>query len=170
MRSDDTNVEELGIPFNTENALIVGKNEDGKAKLMTELIKLEAENLRVIITDRYLFPAKKNNPDYETLIIDILKSLKAKEILYCSDRLQDPALFTRVQKTMKQVGTDLIHYNLADFHDRYWICLEKRKAIVVGTSVNGIGNSVYHVNALDTEDVEQLFKELQSRGVLAKDE
>jgi hypothetical protein len=61
---------------------------------------------------------------------------------------------------------NIIHSKSDDFHDRYWISGNREKAILTGTSINGLGNKFALVDRVNTSDVRVIVNELKSRGLI----
>lgn len=52
----------------------------------------------------------------------------------------------------------------SDFHDRFWIA-DRKRGVIVGTSLNKIGRKVFFVDALSTSDTTDVVAEVERPGV-----
>ena len=122
----------------------------------------------MFITDPYLFHGVDTS--YEENLKDLLANLNAAKIIYCANppsKYFDPQLFQNVATHLKGKGCVLTHNNaLGDCHDRFWYCPETQKAVVFGTSLNGLCKSICRVDELKPDEVTVLAAELQSRGII----
>jgi|GEM_PF-1614504 len=54
----------------------------------------------------------------------------------------------------------LENYITQNFHDRFWLNPTAKKGMVVGTSINGIGNKISLVDTLNSVDASQVIEEV----------
>lgn len=166
MKANDPNITAFHVEFNTDNAFICGTNGTLRTVAINQLQKLDARDCRVIVTDPYLIP-RQADAAYVSDIIDILKSLHAKSIVLCSGRIYDMSLFQSIQTALQAEGCRFIHNSaLSDCHDRFWFCVEKNKAVVFGTSMNGLCRKICRIDELRNDEVMELKHELQMRGII----
>ena len=52
-----------------------------------------------------------------------------------------------------------------EFHDRFWVGIDNRKGVVLGTSLNGIGKKIALVDILKESDVDAIIDELKIAGL-----
>ena len=167
MRSDNPNIKTIRVNYDATNNLIVGTSSDRKTIAENALKNLDASGKVVIITDPYLFNTNAKDPGYETDLMDLLKGLGASQINYCAGRIQDMSLFQRIVTELQKQSCQLTHDpTLTDCHDRFWYCPESNKAVVFGTSLNGLCRRICRVDMLKTEETNELKKELADRGIL----
>lgn len=55
------------------------------------------------------------------------------------------------------IEIDIIHSDVV--HDRYWIDIDSKKGIIMGTSLNGIGKKLCLIDKLSKNDVSSILKE-----------
>lgn len=167
MKSTDSGIKHFTISENSINNFIAGTTSDRKTVAMNELGKLDSENKTVYITDPYLFCGSAHDPDYERDLALILKHLKAAKIVYCASSIQDQQLFQNICNDLAKQNCQLIHDSkLTDCHDRFWYCSDTNKAVVFGTSFNGLCKKICRVDLLKEEETDELNKELKIRGIV----
>ncbi len=66
----------------------------------------------------------------------------------------------------KKSTLNFIHKQHDDYHDRYWISGAREKGIVMGTSLNSLGNKVALLDRLNTTDVRNIISELINDGLI----
>lgn len=165
MKSDNSNIKEAVIYYKGTNNFICGTNGNRQKIAIDMLKKLDSENKKVIITDSYLFSSRE--PDYAKDLEEIMKSLKASEIVFCGPQITNQTLFQSIKTILNGLKCQLIHNNvLGDCHDRFWYCEQSDKAVVFGTSLNGLCKRICRIDELKTEEVIELKAELKSRGII----
>lgn len=166
MKADNPNIEEFSIKYEGSNNFICGTNGDRKSIAKQNLQHLDSEKHKVIVTDPYLF-ASHSDTIYEQELLEILKSLKASEIVFCAGQTKNDSLFNRVRTELQSDGCVLTHEkSLVDCHDRFWLCVETGKGVFFGTSLNGLCKRICRIDTLTDEEVNELKKEFTSRGIL----
>lgn len=166
MKANNPNIRELSIHYDASNNFICGANGSRKMVAIDGLKHLEAEKKSVLVTDPYLFP-KCSDTIYEQELLEILKSLKASEIRYCADNIGNSSMYNTIQTQLSKEGCRLVHNQfLDDCHDRFWLCVETEKAVVFGTSLNGLCKQICRVDTLSDEEVGVLINEFKSRNIL----
>ncbi len=156
--------EPFDVELNMDNTFICGTTDSMKTVAVRELAKLEAQNQTIYVTDPYLFYAPDTS--YECDLTEILKGLKAKEIQYCVKTVRGKDFFNRIVQELAQQNCTLKHVPLLkDYHDRFWLCNASQKAVVFGTSLNGLCKRICRVDMLNSEEILELKKALQNEGV-----
>lgn len=121
---------------------------------------LYATGKTVIITDNYLFPERYDN-EYKRDLQAILEFLKADKIIHFGmNRTFNNDLFTDIELYLNNYGMKLIHKEIRDFHDRFWIVKETYDGLVFGTSLNGIGRKLCYYDAISREDAKVVLEYL----------
>lgn len=121
---------------------------------------LYARGNTVLVTDNFLFKPEHDN-QYEIDLKAILKSLFAKEIIHYGESSKiNQKMFDNVKEHLKKYGTTLIHKDIRDIHDRFWITKETNRGLVIGTSLNGIGKKLFYYNKIEDEDVVEVLNYL----------
>lgn len=166
MKADNPNIGEFSIKYEGSNNFICGTSGDRKSIAKQNLQYLDSEKHKVIITDPYLF-SSHSDAIYEQELLEILKSLKASEIVFCAGQTINDSLFNCIRIHLQTEGCVLTHEkSLTDCHDRFWFCVETGKAVVFGTSLNGLCKRICRIDTLTNEEVNELKRELKNRGIL----
>ena len=167
MKSDSPNAEDRSICYEARNNFICGTDKDRKTVAIDELKKLCAEGKTVVITDNYLFSDDKNNQNYVQELTEILKSLKAREILCCVPKEKSNTICPQVQTALAARQCTLKQKTeMEDWHDRFWFCVESEKAVVFGTSLNGLCKRICRVDELSSDEVAELKAELMKCHII----
>ncbi|RKR80094.1 hypothetical protein BDD43_0188 [Mucilaginibacter gracilis] len=123
----------------------------------------------LIIVDPYFF-AKSKNPDYVTIVIQVLAKylLQITQLIFITNYSIDATLKAAIEFSLKKLNPSLniIHQLSYDYHDRFWISGDREKGVVMGTSLNGLGNKLALVDRLNIVDVRLIVKELISDGLI----
>lgn len=124
----------MGLAFLT----LPGERETG----LKELRDFTSEAKSLIIVDRYIFSGKKENA--EQIAKEFSRSARlAGKWLKQIHFVHDPSQTTQeIEKHVTQRLNDedvrMTSAHVTEIHDRIWIA-DRKRAIVVGTSLNGIG-------------------------------
>lgn len=137
--------------------------------VQTYLDKLNIDN-ELIIVDPYFF-AKPKNPNYISVLDQILdKYIPSIDnlIIVTNTFSVDNTIKNLILSTLQGKKQSLIisHKQHNDYHDRYWISGAREKGLVMGTSLNSLGNKVALVDRLNTSDVRDIVVELKNDGLL----
>lgn len=118
---------------------------------------------RLIIIDPYFF-SKSSKVDVDQLFSRLLGKV--------SSNLEDICFITNGRKN--EAKNDILsvidraitvhHVTTDEFHDRYWIDPDSNKGIVMGTSLNGLGNKISLIDRLREEDVVEIAKLAKQSG------
>lgn len=165
MKTDNPNITDFPINFNSNNTFILKKNEDNSDKVLSLIEKLDSQGKTVVITDNFLFP-NDNSEDYRILLHDFLKKFKANKIIYCCRGLQNNTLFSDVKEELASHNCQLQCFITNDYHDRYWVCTDSEKGINIGTSLNGIGYKTTTIKYLDSEEITDLKESFLQAGII----
>ncbi|MEI6852009.1 MAG: hypothetical protein WCL06_04165 [Bacteroidota bacterium] len=124
----------------------------------------------LIIVDPYFF-AKQRTPGYVNFIDQVLdKYIPTIEdlIIVTNSYAIDATVKSAIISTLKgkKPSLNIIHKQNDDFHDRFWISGAREKGLVMGTSMNGLGNKIALIDRLNTSDVRDIITELKNNGLL----
>jgi hypothetical protein len=123
----------------------------------------------LIIVDPYFF-AKSKNPDYVTIVIQVLARYlpQITQLIFITNYSIDATLKAAIEFSLKKLNPSLniIHQLSYDYHDRFWISGDREKGVVMGTSLNGLGNKLALVDRLNIVDVRLIVKELISDSLI----
>jgi len=125
----------------------------------------------LIIIDPYFFATRPKNPNYVTVLEQILDkyiSIIDDLIIVTNSHNVDTTLKNLIESTLKSKKSTLniIHKQHNDYHDRYWISGAREKGIVMGTSLNSLGNKVALLDRLNTSDVRDIVSELKNDSII----
>lgn len=166
MKSTDKKIEEIKMGFNDDNTLIADIGSDMLGLMKNALDELGAEGKTVVITDPYLY-STHNDQTYIANIIDILTGLKASKIIYVtSGKIQDSVMENQVISALNAQGCEYEKKTAPKIHDRYWLCVENKKAVETGTSLNGIGKKISRIDNVSEGDVASLINILHTQMVI----
>lgn len=119
-----------------------------------------ALNSTLYITDPYLFP-NNYDCDYPNLLIDLLSYTKSNVIKIITHSNYNKDLFDATKIKINKCGKEIQLFTSKQFHDRFWIT-DKTRGFVMGTSLNGIGKKISCINELNSVDVMEIYREIQS--------
>jgi len=119
---------------------------------------------KLIIIDPYFF-SKSSKTDVAQLFSRLLSqaSSNLEEICFITNGRKNEAK-TDILSVIGQAIT-VHHVTTDEFHDRYWIDPDANKGIIMGTSLNGLGNKISlidHIRADDVAEIVKLAKQLGS--------
>lgn len=153
------------IEFTGNETLIARVGADAKKVAIDALAGLDACGKTIITTDAYLFAAN-SDAMYKDTVKDVLLSLKAKEIIHTSYvRKDSQPIHDYVVNALSAQGCTFVQKN-SQIHDRYWLCLENKKAIVMN-SISGLGKRTSTITELTAEEVTDLLAEFKAQGIIA---
>lgn len=120
-----------------------------------------AKNL--IIIDPYFFAASPKN-DVSKLFSRLLSPIadNLEEICFVTNgkKLEAKTAILSVLNSKIKFHEVTTH----EFHDRYWIDPDNHKGIVMGTSLNGIGNKIALIDSLKEFDVKDITTLVRKAG------
>lgn len=139
----------------------------GLIQAYLEKIDIDSE---LIIVDPYFFATPKN-PNYVNVLVDILeKHLPIIDdlIIITSNYAVVPTIKIQIETALKskKATLNISHKINNDYHDRYWISNGREKGIVIGTSLNSLGNKIALLDRLNTSDVKVIVQELLNDGLI----
>ncbi|QSB10456.1 hypothetical protein JTI58_01695 [Lysinibacillus fusiformis] len=146
------------LQYVTEEILWKNLTEDEKALKIISYLKRPGETIEdLLIIDPYFFKqpngAEKAEKYFE-LIKNILDEVKSKKITIITDKKNvTPSLKGRIQN---HIEAQLIVKYSDDWHDRFWV-VDREKGILIGTSLNGLGNKISSIQELSKEDVADIL-------------
>lgn len=113
---------------------------------------------KLLITDPYFY-AKSNKIDVCQIFINLLSPLANDlEEIYFITNGKTMDIQKKIHSGIKILNKKINIYEAVsdEFHDRFWIDPENLKGLVMGTSLNGIGNKIALVDHLHRKDVEEV--------------
>ena len=124
----------------------------------------------LIILDPFFYATPKD-PNYTTTVDSLLdKYLHTIDDLYIitSSHSVNPTIKSKIETDIKnkKPTINIHHKQTNDYHDRYWISNGREKGVVIGTSLNGLGNKVALIDRLNTTDVRTIITSLTNDRLL----
>lgn len=77
------------------------------------------------------------------------------------ERTFNNEFFDETKQYLNNIGTELVHININDFHDCFWIT---KDGIVFGTSLNGIGRKLCYSDAITRNDAKDILDDLKEQA------
>ena len=138
------------------------------AVLQKFLDKLSIDN-ELIIVDPYFF-ARPRNANYETMFCDLVKKYlpDISDIIFITNTTVVTSVKNNIETGLLALKSSLniIHKTSSNYHDRYWISSSREKGMVMGTSLNGLGNKLALIDRLNTTDVRTIVDELITENLI----
>lgn len=151
---------------NMEMLTLPGQRASG----LREIRDFTAGTGSLIIVDPYIFSGRSE--DAEKIAADFKKTVRAAgkhldRIHFVYD--EDPsktttAIRSSIKKMLKEESVNVTEAKSDILHDRIWIS-DRNKAIVVGSSLNGIGGQLAFILPLPKEDLNALLKYLDEKVI-----
>lgn len=161
----DENDEEYIIDYNQSQEDLINFDimKDNFDQVYEYLKNLNIKDNTLFITDPYLFPYRHFSW-YETGLTSLFKELSPKNIVvYISENNLCKELFQRVNDELKKSNITLNHVKRDDYHDRFWICQEKEKGIVLGISLNYEKVKKAYIEELNYTDTKTIIDDLKGQ-------
>ena len=137
--------------------------KDNFNQIYEYLKRLDLFGNTLLITDPYIFP-HKHFSWYETGLIDLFIKLNPKKIItHCYGQNLCNKFFNKIKSELKKHNIELDNVERDDYHDRFWICEEKKLGIVIGISLNYEKIKKAYINNLDDKDVDFIVSDLKNR-------
>jgi hypothetical protein len=118
---------------------------------------------RLLIIDPYFFAQSKKIDVarlFSRLLAGISKNLE--EICFITNGEKNDAKVSILGAIDKKIK---IHQVITkEFHDRFWIDPDNLKGVLMGTSLNGLGNKIALIDKIKEEDVLELLKLAKKEG------
>jgi hypothetical protein len=133
--------------------------DDTKDIIFAHLSKLDGAE-RLIIIDPYLYgkPNKSNKINVAELFSELISktSKNLKELFIITNGKCESERDSIISCLDKKIIINEIPNE--GFHDRFWIDPDANKGVVMGTSLNGIGNKIALIDYLRKEDVAEIVR------------
>jgi hypothetical protein len=149
--------------------LLVGPQ--ARATGLRELRDFTVDVVRLTILDPYFFAgpadtARDVADEFARVARFQGKRLKAVHIIR-DDRLDTKAVVSAIGHSARMSGVRLTHASSQELHDRVWIA-DSTRAVVVGTSFNGIGKRAAFILPLPEADLAAILEFLAARGLVRR--
>lgn len=141
-----------------------------RASGLKEIRDFTVKTKSLIIVDPYIFSGSSENA--EMITDEFKKAIRAKgkelkriHFVYDSEASNTTqAVRNSIKKMLKYESIQVTEAQSAVLHDRIWIS-DRNRAVVVGTSLNGIGGRVAFILPLPNEDLNALLEYLDENNL-----
>ena len=125
-------------------------------KFITQLNGAE----KILITDPYFYSTDSKSDLFEKSIKAISSKVQEIILVTSSRHVKNKA---DIDSKIKLLIPNIILNNITtdDIHDRFWIGIDKKKGVVIGTSFNGIGKKLALVDRISESDVNDIVKDIE---------
>ena len=136
--------------------------------MLTQMLTLLSPRESFVVVDRYLLP-KKRSADYRDRLVSILEPLATRvaSLTLVTDRSHDAALLQDISTEISRRAPEcrVVHRTSTQFHDRFWLA-DLDRGLLVGTSLNGLGNRYALVDRMRSSDVQEIVQALRSEDLV----
>lgn len=149
----------------TSPSMTINKVEEIVCKFV---MRLDASE-RLLIIDPYFYaPSNATNTVdiFSRLLSSVSNNLNEITIVTNGRKIDTKAAMHTAIKSIRQNIT-INDFSTDEFHDRFWLDPDRSIGIVMGTSLNGLGNKISLVDKLSDQDVTEIVKLAKSLNLLA---
>jgi hypothetical protein len=152
-----------------EHLVIKGTPQNTIIKILQQYLDKVDIDKELIIVDPYFYPSR-HSASYSQFIVDTLKKYlpNIDEIKVVTGTRCNNTIKNQIKNDLETVKPGLIISNTQsdDYHDRYWISNNREKGVIIGTSMNGLGNKYALIDRLNITDVRHIISELKTSGLV----
>ncbi len=125
-----------------------------------------APSKKLLIIDPYFYAGNSSSDTHQLFVRLIAPIIDELEELYIVSNNANGQMKNLMHNEIKEKNSNISIFDTETnvFHDRFWISIEKNQGIVVGTSLNGIGNKISIVDSISENDAEELIKLAKNEG------
>lgn len=127
------------------------------------LDKVGVDNELIIIDPYFYNDLKKFN--YVQVFSQIFSKYLPNVKRFCiiTNKHFEQKTKVNIETEIKRINPsiNIVHKTSSNYHDRFWISNKRGKGLLLGTSMNSIGNKVALLDRLNTSDVKAIVKELK---------
>lgn len=166
----------ISIGAVNEALISAGATDDRVTNIIIKYLDKIVLDSELIIVDPYFYAPRPKNPNYIAVLTDTLRKylptltdLIIVSLPNTSTRtLIDATIKTDIEASLKVINPALNIKSLTSdsYHDRFWISNNREKGILVGSSLNSLGNKYALVDKLNTTDVREIIASLMAEGLL----
>ncbi len=175
--TEDGFTEFVNIGAVNEDLVQVGASQGSILNVMQKYLDKVGIDNELIIIDPYFYAPRPKNPDYILLLTTVLSkylpTISDLIIVTLPDTptrtLIDPTIKNDIQNSLKTVNHALTITSVTsnNYHDRFWISNQRTNGILVGSSLNSLGNKYALVDRLNITDVKEIVTSLKTEGLIA---
>ena len=159
-----------------EDLIRAGETDNKVTNVMIKyLTKIGLDN-ELIIVDPYFYAPRPKNPNYITVLTDVLRTFlpTLNDLIVISlpntatRTLIDTRIKTDIETSLKSLNPTINITSLTSdsYHDRFWISNNREKGILVGSSLNSLGNKYALIDRLNISDVREIIASLKVEGLI----
>ncbi|HFQ5290407.1 TPA: hypothetical protein ACGUPN_004397 [Vibrio vulnificus] len=136
-------------------------------KIVDKFVMNLDSSKRLLIIDPYFY-ASSNSSDtvaiFSRLLSNISSSLEEITFVTNGRKIDTKAA---MHSALRSIQPTIIikDFSTDDFHDRFWLDPDRSIGILMGTSLNGLGNKISLIDKLQDQDVKEIVQLAQSLGV-----
>ncbi|MEI6695640.1 MAG: hypothetical protein WCO13_06205 [Bacteroidota bacterium] len=159
-----------------EDLIKAGDTDNKVTNVLIKYLDKIGLDSELIIIDSYFYAPRPKNPNYITVLTDTLKkflpSITDIIVVTLPDipkrQLIDPRIKADIETSLKGINATLNITSLTsdNYHDRFWISNNREKGIIVGSSLNSLGNKYALVDRLNITDVREIISSLKTEGLI----
>lgn len=159
-----------------EDLVKVGATQSSVLNVLQKYLDKVGIDKELVIVDPYFYAPNPKNPDYILLLTTVLtKYLPTVSNLIIvtlpntpTRNLIDLTMKSKIETSLKAVNPllNIISVTSNNYHDRFWISNNRTKGILVGSSLNSLGNKYALVDRLNITDVREIITELKTEGLI----
>jgi hypothetical protein len=159
--------DELLNDENSDSKLLIARNE--RKEGLKELRNFTKNAEKLIIIDPYFFNGSKKH--LEKFIENITKNIRISSLKYLTVVYdgEENVITKSYKKSLEKIAREsrciLRCISTDEFHDRIWI-KDRESAILVGTSLNGIGGRLSFIVPLPNNDLSELLDYLDNNKLI----
>ncbi|UNM95495.1 hypothetical protein MMG00_09710 [Ignatzschineria rhizosphaerae] len=129
---------------------------DNTIEIIKKYINRFKISKKLIIIDPYFY-AREDKKIFEQLIDEVASELTQITIL-TNGKIEDKKAEYHAYLKKVSPSISIVDKVSTTIHDRFWIDPENKIGIIMGTSLNGIGNSISLVDNIKKEDVKKILE------------
>ncbi len=154
-----------------EDIMHITKDRGSIGDMLREQLENLSPSKEIIIVDGYVFKPKNHEKpkDHLKFFTDIFSPTirNIKHINFITKPRYPKYIYDYFKKTLNDLNPELIvDCNTTEkFHDRFWI-IDRTKGLVIGTSLNGIGNQYALFDKLQDKDTKYLLNKFMELRLL----
>ncbi|HGS5294519.1 TPA: hypothetical protein ACMDR2_003556 [Vibrio cholerae] len=141
---------------------------DKVEKVVDKFVMNLDSSRRLVIIDPYFY-APSNSSDTVAIFSRLLSNISSslEEVTFVTNGRKEDTK-AAMHSALKSIQPKVIikDFSTDDFHDRFWLDPDRSIGILMGTSLNGLGNKISLIDKLQEQDVKEIVQLAKSLGVL----
>jgi hypothetical protein len=152
-----------------EDTISRGATQVAIERVIQKFLDKMSIDQELIIVDPYFF-ASTPNANYPTFFCNIIEKYLPviDNLIFVTNSHSNNLIKNDIKSGLLSLKSTLnIVYKVSNnYHDRYWISSNREKGMVMGTSLNGLGNKFALVDRLNTSDVRDIVADLLAESMI----